>query len=516
MAPGYGLAENTVVLTLPPLGRAPLIDRVDRESLSRKGLAQPAAANDATAIEIVSCGRPLPDHEVRIVDETGRECGERREGRLEFRGPSATSGYFRNEAKTRELFHDGWLDSGDQGYLAGGDVFVTGRIKDIIIRAGRHIYPQEIEEAVGEIPGILKNSVAVFGMSDPSSGTERTVILAETAESESEMRAALLAKAREAATSILGAPPDEVVLAPPLSVPKTSSGKIRRSAARDLYASGEIGRPRRSLRWQVVRLFLAGVGPRIARLVGSGAAVLYAGWWWLIIALAGAVSWLAVMTLPRLAWRWAAVRAIARAALIFLGVPFAVTGREKLPRGNAVLVFNHSSYADTLAVAAALPGEPAFAAKRELASQIIAGPFLRRLGAHFVDRYDVVASLADTDAAVKVAREGRLIVFFPEGTFTRRAGLTEFYLGAFKVASEAGLPVIPGVIVGTRAMLRGEQWFPRWTSVGVHLYEPVAPAGTDFASVLQLRDRVRAVILANCSEPDIGGLAKPAPPPAAA
>ena len=89
---------------------------------------------------------------------------ERREGRLEFRGPSATSGYFRNEAKTRELIRDGWLDSGDRAYMAGGDVYVTGRIKDIIIRAGRHIYPQEIEEAVAEIPGIRKGCVAVFGV----------------------------------------------------------------------------------------------------------------------------------------------------------------------------------------------------------------------------------------------------------------------------------------------------------------------------------------------------------------
>ena len=514
MVPGYGLAENTVVLTFPPLGRAPLIDRVDREALSRKGIAQPAGESDAGALEIVSCGRPLPGHDVRIVDETGRECEERQEGRLEFRGPSATSGYFRDEAKTQELFHNGWLDSGDQAYMAAGEVFVTGRIKDIIIRAGRHIYPQEIEEAVGEIAGILKNGVAVFGISDPSSGTERTVILAETMELDPASRSVLQAKAREAATGILGAPPDEVVLAPPQTVPKTSSGKVRRSAARDLYESGEISRPLRSIRWQVVRLFLAGVGPRIARFARFAAAVLYAGWWWLIIALAGAFGWLAVMILPRVMWRWAAVRAIARTTLFILGVPFSVTGRERLPRRNAVITFNHASYADVLVVAAALPGTPAFAAKKELASQMIAGPFLRRLGAQFVDRYDVAASLADTESVIGVAREGHPIVFFPEGTFTRRAGLTGFYLGAFKVASEAGLPVIPGTIVGTRAMLRGDQWFPRWAPISVYLGEPILSTGTDFASVLQLRDKVRNVIVAKCGEPDLGGLSKPAVPAA--
>lgn len=508
MCPGYGLAENTVVLTFPPLRRPPTIDRVDRDSLSRTGVAQPAREGDRLALEIVSCGRVLPGHDIRIVDDKGRECEERHEGRLEFRGPSATSGYFRNDAKTRELFHDGWLDSGDQAYIADGEVFITGRIKDIIIRAGRHIYPQEIEEAVGEIPGIIRNGVAVFGMSDPSSGTERTVILAETFEADTGRREALQAKAREVATDILGAPPDEVVLAPPQAVPKTSSGKIRRSAARDLYEQGEIGKVQRSVRWQIVRLYLTGIGPRIAGAVRSAAALLYAAWWWSVVVSAGAIGWIAVMVLPTLKSRWSAVRAIARTALFLLGVPFSVSGRDKLPAKNAVVVFNHSSYADVLAVAAALPGEPAFAAKIELAGQFIAGPFLRRLGAHFVDRYDAAASVADTEAIVRLARQGRPVIFFPEGTFTRRPGLTGFYLGAFKVASEAALPIVPGVITGTRIMLRADQWFPRWTAVGVALNDPVSPSGKDFASVVQLRDKVRQVIAAQCGEPDLGGLAK--------
>ncbi len=512
MCPGYGLAENTVVLTFPVLGGPPIIDRVDREALSWRGVAQPARDGDQTALEIVSCGRALPGHDVRIVDDKGRACGERKEGRLEFRGPSATSGYFRNDLKTRELFHDGWLDSGDQAYIADGNIFVTGRIKDIIIRAGRHIYPQEIEEAVGAIPGIIRNGVAVFGISDPSSGTERTVILAETLEPEGTQRVGLLSKVREAATDILGAPPDEIVFAPQLTVPKTSSGKIRRSAARELYDSGDIGKAQRSVRWQVVRLYLAGLGPRIADMGRSVAALLYAGWWWVVVALAGASGWLAVMTLPNLRWRWAAVRTLARAALLAVGAPVSVTGREKLPDQNAVIVFNHSSYADALAVAAALTGEPAFAAKMELRDQFIAGPFLRRLGVYFVDRYDAAASRTDTEAMIGMAREGRPIVFFPEGTFNRRSGLTGFYLGAFKVASEAGLSVVPGVITGTRAMLRADQWLPRWAAIGVSFHDPVPPAGKDFASVVQLRDKARSVIAAQCKEPDLGGLEKPVGP----
>ena len=104
MAPVYGLAENSVGLAFPPPGRPPVIDRVDRGSLSVRGIAAPAQADDRHPLEIASCGAPLPGHEVRIVDEMGFELGERREGRLEFRGPSATSGYFRNENEDARTF----------------------------------------------------------------------------------------------------------------------------------------------------------------------------------------------------------------------------------------------------------------------------------------------------------------------------------------------------------------------------------------------------------------------------
>jgi len=150
-------------------------------------------------------------------------------------------------------------------------------------------------------------------------------------------------------------------------------------------------------------------------------------------------------------------------------------------------------------------------AKKEFAAQILAGPFLRRLGALFVDRFDVSSGLADAEAVSEAARRGRTIVFFPEGTFTRRAGLSAFYLGAFKVAASAGLPVLPGILTGTRSMLRSDQWFPRWTPVTVRIEEAISPSGTDFASILRLRDEVRAVMLAHCGEPDLGELVKPPP-----
>ena len=193
-----------------------------------------------------------------------------------------------------------------------------------------------------------------------------------------------------------------------------------------------------------------------------------------------------------------------------MGIPLATKGIEDIPRGGAILVFNHSSYMDALVLAAVLPGEPAIVAKRELSTQRVAGPLLRRLGIPFVERYDVSGSLADAEGLIDLARRGRLLVFFPEGTFTRRAGLSGFYMGAFKVAAEAKLPILPGVIRGTRSVLRGDQWFPRRASVSVEIGKPIRPSGTDFASLLQLRDDVRKSVLLRCGEPDLVELIKPA------
>ena len=511
MAPVYGLAEASVGLAFPPLGRGPLIDRVDREELSIHGIAAPAGLDNTRALEIPACGQPLRGHEIRVIDEAGYELGERREGRIEFRGPSATRGYFHNKTKTRELFHGDWLDTGDRGYMAGGDIFVTGRIKDIIIRAGRHLYPQEIEEAVANVPGVHKGGVAVFGVTDHASGTERVVVLVETRETDQARRGALQVRAHEVVTDVAGTPPDEIVLAPPRTVPKTSSGKIRRSAARELYQSGHIGPSRRALWRQLLRLALAGTGPqlrRLRRLLGEN---LYAAWWSIVLSGAFVVGCLAVLILPTPQSRWAALRRIGRSALAVMGIPLAIRGVEKIPAQGAVLVFNHSSYMDAFALAAALPGEPAIVAKRELAQQLVAGSILRRLAIPFVERYDVSGSLTDAAMLGTLARDGRLLVFFPEGTFTRRAGLSGFYLGAFKVAAEAKLPVLPGIITGTRTLLRSNQWFPRRSAVSVDIGDPVLPAGTDFQAIVRLRDQVRQSMLERCGEPDLQELVKPEP-----
>lgn len=264
ITPVYGLAESSVGLAFPPLGRGPLIDRIDRDTFVRSGRADPAGPDGRDALRVVACGRPLPGHEIRIVDGTGHELGDRREGRIEFRGPSATAGYFHNADATRSLIHDDWLDSGDLGYVADADLYVTGRVKDVIIRAGRNLHPTELEEAVGNLAGIRKGCVAVFACPN-STGPERLVVMAETRETDDEASALLRSEIVSTTVDLLGVAPDEVVLAPPRTVPKTSSGKIRRAASREIYQRGTIGARPRKLWWELASFRVRGAVPSLRR-----------------------------------------------------------------------------------------------------------------------------------------------------------------------------------------------------------------------------------------------------------
>ena len=141
------------------------------------------AADHEHASEFVACGLPIPGHQFRVVDETGREVAERRQGRLQFTGPSSTRGYYGNRRRTAELFDGEWLETGDLAYIVAGDVYLTGRIKDVVIRGGRNIHPHEVEGAVGEVDGIRRGCVAVFASPAPDR-SERLVVVAETRETD--------------------------------------------------------------------------------------------------------------------------------------------------------------------------------------------------------------------------------------------------------------------------------------------------------------------------------------------
>jgi acyl carrier protein len=504
VSPVYGLAECSVGLAFTPPGEPWRVDTLDRERFARTGEAVPAAAHDPSPLKVVGCGTPIPDHDMRVVDAAGIELPDRHEGHLQFRGPSATSGYYRNPEATRALFQGEWLNTGDRAYLSGGMLYLTGREKDIIIRGGRNVSPYELEEAVGDIPGIRRGCVAVFGGADAASGTERVVVLAETREADAARHAELRRQINELAVGLIGAPADDIVLAPPHTVPKTSSGKIRRVAAREYYERGPSAVRPQAVWLQFLRLVAAGVVPQLRRGLRVAAGAAFAARAWIVFAMLFPLALgAALLAPPHTCWRVG--RSVARWFLVLSGIPLVPRGLEHLARGRpAVLAANHTSWLDAVVLLSLLEYRGyAFVAKREFLGNPLMRTLLKGFGTLFVERFDVQRSAEHAGDLVAAARRGASLIVFPEGTLMRHTGLAPFRTGAFQVAAEAGIPVIPVALRGVRSVLRDGTWYPRRAPVSVTFCAPVAPQGTDWSAAVQLRDAVRAEILRHCGEPDL-------------
>jgi fatty-acyl-CoA synthase len=234
LLPCYGMAEATLAITFHQLGQPILCERVDAEALQR-GEARCARATDAHALELVSCGRPFPGHELIIAGEEGERLGERRVGEILVRGPSVTAGYCNDEGATAETWVDGWLHTGDLGYLAGGNLFVCGRKKDLIIINGANHYPQDIEWAVSEIEDVRRGNVVAFSVS--RDGLEDLIVVAEGPSSRA---AALRATITERIAEDLGLQARRVYIVPAGALPRTSSGKPQRGKTRQMIETGEL------------------------------------------------------------------------------------------------------------------------------------------------------------------------------------------------------------------------------------------------------------------------------------
>jgi 1-acyl-sn-glycerol-3-phosphate acyltransferase len=503
MAPVYGLAEATLGVAFPPPLRGPKLDRVDKDAFMNGGRAVPVGTDHPNSLVHVACGLPVPGHQVRIVDGSNRELPERAEGHIQFSGPSVTSGYYRNPEATQDLLHGDWMNTGDYGYIAEGDIHITGRIKDTIIRAGRNIHPYELEEAVGNLEGIRKGCVAVFGSRDARAGTEKIVVLAETRETDAAKRESLKTRINDLAVELIGMAPDDVMLAPPNTVLKTSSGKIRRAASREAYEHGGTV-ARRAVWLQVVRLAWAAILPQTRRALRHAADRLYGAYALFLLGSMGALVWIVCSLLPRADWDWKFSRFVARAFLWLTGMPLAVRGLEHVPADrHCLMVANHASYLDGILVVAALAEPKTFIAKRELLEHWVPRTFLTAIGAAFVDRQDTQRGVEDTKQFVEVAKSGKSLIVFPEGTFRRMPGLLPFRMGAFMVAAQAGVPVVPVTIRGTRSALRDGQWLFHRGRLSVTFSAPIAPEGTDWNAAVRLRNTARAEMLRLVGEPDL-------------
>ncbi len=502
ITPVYGLAESSVGLAFPPRGRGPRIEFVDRTQMRVNERAVPATPADPKPLAIVGCGLPLPGHEIRAVDAAGRELPERHQGRIQFRGPSSTSGYYRRPELSAQLCDGDWLNTGDLGFLADGELFLTGRAKDIIIRGGHNIHPQELEDSVSRVPGVRKGGVCVFPMADENTGTERLVVLAETDVSASDERARISALISALSVELLGTPADEIVLAPPRSVLKTSSGKIRRSACRELYETGRLGQGVRAPWMQLLRLAVRGAGRQVVRALSGGAAWLWAGWVWTLFSLVAVIGSLVILTVPGMRLRRALARVIVKSALWLSGLPVTVLGREHLAGSGArIVAANHASYVDWLVLGAVLPAHYSFVAKQELSAVFLLGTVLRRMGTSFVERFDTAQGIEDTRRLEERLRSGDSLTLFPEGTFRRSTGLLPFRMGAFVLAARTSTPVVSVALRGTRWVLRDGEWFPRRAAVTVTVSEAIVPKGDDWPAAIELRGVVHDRLLQGSGEP---------------
>jgi fatty-acyl-CoA synthase len=234
--PAFGMAEVCIAGSFPVPGTGFETDVVDGAALEHEHVARPVEPGTEGARELAKLGFPIPGLELRIVDpSTGAARGDREVGELQIRGTSLTLGYYERPEATDELFTDGWLHSGDLAYMVDGQVVVCGRIKDVIIIGGRNIYPQDIEKVVGGIDDVRTGNVIAFG-EEGAHAKQHIVVVAET---RSDDPAALAKVISRKVTEDIGVPPRDVVLVPPGTIPKTSSGKLQRSACRASYQAGE-------------------------------------------------------------------------------------------------------------------------------------------------------------------------------------------------------------------------------------------------------------------------------------
>ncbi len=523
--PVYGLAEASLAVTFPPLNRGPLIDRIEREAFTAEGRAVPARTDDATAIAFVSSGKPISRHEVRIVDASAREVGDRTEGFLWFRGASATSGYYKNEEATESLLPMGpaesdgeyaWVNSGDRAYRADGEIYVTGRVKDIIIKGGRNLYPHEVEELAGRAEGIRKGCVVAFGLKDEASGTEKLVVVAESREREPSRHAAIAAAVTQQVSQGLGLPPDRVELIPPGSIPKTSSGKLRREETKQLYLAGKLTTAKAPAWLQITKLAAASAartgGQEIWSGVRRGLEILYGLYFGVVFLLWIIPTWTIVNFISdyRKAGRFTS--AALRILFVLIGCRVRVVGKEYMDTpGAKVYAANHTSYFDVLPLMLGLGVPYHFVAKMEVGRMPFIGTFLTKMKHTKFNRGDSGSRLRQMREMETLLREGESIFVFPEGTFTSEDGLRPFQLGAFKAAVAAGAPIIPVSLAGTRRFLRDGTYLPRPTSVTITVSPPIYPrpanegAETDktlaWQELIRLRDTTREAIARHTGEP---------------
>jgi len=235
--PCYGLAEHVLAATFPPRGRRPRTERVSAEALTGQRVAVPHDGKGAS-VALVSCGSALPGHRLKIVGEDGRSVGERHVGEILLAGPSVMLGYYQQDALTAQTIRDGWLHTGDLGYLSGGELFVCGRAKDLIIVNGRKYHPQDLEWAVDALGGVRRGRVVAFGATERGQADRVVIVVEPSGTVSSDL---LVDTIRREIRDLFGLYVDEIAIVRSGTVGRTTSGKVQRAATKARYESGDLG-----------------------------------------------------------------------------------------------------------------------------------------------------------------------------------------------------------------------------------------------------------------------------------
>jgi 1-acyl-sn-glycerol-3-phosphate acyltransferase len=345
-----------------------------------------------------------------------------------------------------------------------------------------------------------------FGTKEPTTATEKLVVLAETRLTDASLRAQLNAQINECVVKCIGEPPDEVVLAAPHTVLKTSSGKLRRAATRAAYEDHSLGHAPGRPVVQMLRLMIEDVMSRLRRACAAGAHAAYGWYVWSMLFAIGIPACLRIALCSEPARAWRLTHRAASRLVRAWSIPFSVKGEAAidLPVPH-IIVANHCSYMDSIFAAALLPQPHIMVAKAELERIPLVRAVLRALGTIFVERSDRGEHLGELEQIKQTLAQGTSIFIFPEGTFTPVTGLRPFQLGAFEIAVASDSPVIPVSLNGTRLVLRDGRCLPRRLPVTAVVGAPLVKPSCEgaFAAAVQLRDTARAHILRHCGEPDL-------------
>lgn len=498
--PVYGLAENTLALTIPAVKRYPKVEKIEAKIFESKKNAILSTNKKDRVLSFVCCGEPLPGHQIRIVDEEDNLLVERQVGYVQFKGPCATQGYYRNPEETQKLFHGAWLDTGDMGYFSEGELYITGRKKDIIIKAGRCYFPEALEEAVWNVAGVRKGCVAAFGISDELDSTEKLILVAEIYEAQKNREKLIKEDIFRLCAEVMGISPDDILLTGAHVIPKTSSGKLKRSALKVLYQEHKL-KSKPIFPWKewsslIIKSILWGFKKSLVVLLK----ILYTLYVLFLCVITLPVLWIVLMIAP-LDFSKKIIFPVVRILFYSSFSPITVYGKKNLPTTPCIYVSNHTSYLDALVLLTVLPKDVLFVGKKELLHWMFVGSIVKRLNYITVDRFDFTQGESEVEKIMEEVRKGHSIMIFSEGTFNNIRGVRPLKLGAFEIATLTQTPIFPVGIRGLRGVMSGEAKLLKPTPISVYLGKRILPQGNSWEEMLRLRHEVYDALVNLSGEP---------------